>query len=68
MAARKVDNTPQAAQAFGRTTLRPGSAILRFGGAHAARYELRYSPQPITAGNFAAAKAVPRWMAQASTT
>jgi hypothetical protein len=62
VAARKVDHTPQAAQAFGRTTLRPGSAILRFGGAHAARYELRYSPQPITAGNFAAAKAVPRWM------
>ena len=60
--AAKIENTPQAAQSLGRTTLRPGSAIVRFGGAKAARYELRYSQQPISASNYAAATAVPRWM------
>lgn len=53
---------PRSAQALGRTVLRPGSVILRFGGAHAARYELRYREDPITAKNFETALPVPRWM------
>ena len=53
--------TPSAG-ALGRTSLRPGSAIVRFGGAGAARYDLRYSESPVTAGNFDAAKPAPRWM------
>lgn len=53
---------PLSAPELGRTALRPGSAILRFGGAGAARYELRYSESPITARNFDAATPVPRWM------
>jgi hypothetical protein len=48
--------------ALGRTSLRPGSAILHFGGAGAARYDLRFSTSPITANNFDAATSVPRWM------
>src|SRR3989454_2701910 len=60
--AQKIDNTTQAAQALGRTRLRPGSALLRFGGAHAARYELRYASERISAATFAAAAEVPRWM------
>jgi hypothetical protein len=50
------------AEALGRTSLRPGSAILRFGGAGAARYDLRYSESPITTGNFDGAMPVPRWI------
>src|SRR5262249_27496331 len=50
------------AEALGRTSFRPGSAILHFGGAGAARYELRFSSSPITANNFNAATPVPRWM------
>src|SRR5262245_20488440 len=57
-----IDNTPQAAQALGRTSLRTGSVILRFGAANAARYDLRYAVKAITSVNFAAAAAVPRWM------
>jgi len=53
---------PPSAEALGRTSLRPGSAILRFGGAQAARYDLRYSESPISASNFDAASSVPRWM------
>ena len=56
------------ARALGRTTLAPGSVILRFGGAGddrgrgvAARYDLRYSPERITASNFDTATLVPRW-------
>ena len=39
---------------------KPGSVSLRF--TNAARVELRYSAQPIGAGNFAAATPSPRWM------
>jgi hypothetical protein len=51
------------ARALGRTTLAPGSAILHLGGAGGgtARYEVRYSRQPITAANFTGAAPVPRW-------
>ncbi len=53
---------PHSATALGRTSLRPGSVILRFGGAKAARYELRYSEFPIHSKQFEAASPVPRWM------
>jgi hypothetical protein len=53
---------PRSAQELGRTSLRPGGAILRFGGAKAARYDLRYSERPINAKNFDSASAAPRWM------
>lgn len=53
---------PRTAEALGRTSLRPGSVILRFGGAGAVRYELRYSASPLTSKNFDAASPVPRWM------
>ncbi|HUS05737.1 MAG TPA: hypothetical protein VMZ52_05560 [Bryobacteraceae bacterium] len=53
---------PQPAAALGRTSLRPGSAVLRFGGAHAAHYDLRYSESPLNAKNFDAATQAPRWM------
>jgi hypothetical protein len=53
---------PLTAEALGRTSLRPGSAILHFGGAGAARYELRYSESPIAANNFDSAATVARWM------
>jgi len=63
-----IASTPEEARALGRTMLRPGSLILHFGGAGddagagvAARYELRYSQQPITEANFASANLVPRW-------
>jgi hypothetical protein len=49
-------------EALGRTSLRPGSAILCFGGAGAARYDLRFSNSTITGNNFDAATPVPRWM------
>jgi hypothetical protein len=62
VAARTIDGTPETARALGRTGLRPGSVILRFGGARAARYELRCSRQPITSASFGAADAVARWM------
>ncbi len=53
---------PQSAKALGRTSLRPGSAILRFGEPHAAHYEVRYSVSPIRASNFDTASPVARWM------
>ena len=53
---------PQTAEALGRTSQRPGSIILRFGGARAACYELRYSESPLSGKNFDAATLVPRWM------
>lgn len=53
---------PRTTEALGRTSLRPGSVILRFGGANAAHYDLRYSLSAITAANFEAASPVPRWM------
>jgi hypothetical protein len=53
---------PRSTEALGHTSLRPGSVILHFGGAGAARYELRYSESPITARNFDEAKQVARWM------
>jgi hypothetical protein len=53
---------PRSAEALGRTALRPGSVILRFGGAHAVRYDLRYSESPINAKSFGAASPAPRWM------
>lgn len=63
-----VESTPADARALGRTTLEPGSAIVRFGGAGddagkgiAVRYELRYSARPIDAASFEAARLVPRW-------
>jgi len=63
-----VVSTPAQARAIGMTTLRPGSAIVRFGGAGddagagiATRYELRYSLKPIDAAKFDSAIAVPRW-------
>ena len=57
-----VASTPEEARKLDRTTLRPGNAIVRFGGAGAAEhYELRYSERPVTAANFAVARAVPRW-------
>ena len=55
-------------RALGRTTLALGSVILHFGGAGddrgrgvAARYDLRYSREPIKPSNFAAAMPVARW-------
>jgi hypothetical protein len=53
---------PRSVTALGRTSLRPGSAILHFGGASASRYDLRYSESPINARNFHAASPAPRWM------
>ncbi len=53
---------PLTAGALGRTSQRPGSAILRFGGAGAACYELRYSESSIAANNFDGAAMVARWM------
>jgi len=53
---------PRSAEALGRTSLRPGSVILHFGGFGAAHYELRYSESPIAAENFDAATPVARWM------
>ena len=64
-----VASTPADAQKLGRTTLRPGNAIVRFGGAGddagkgvAAHYELRYSDKPITGAAFASAKPVARYL------
>ncbi|MCC7342159.1 MAG: DUF4091 domain-containing protein [Bryobacterales bacterium] len=54
--------SPQSAEALGRTSQRPGSVILRFGGAQAAHYDLRYSEAPIRSENFVSATSVPRWM------
>jgi hypothetical protein len=63
-----LDSTPAEVRALGRTTLRPGSVVLDFGGAGhddgagiAAHYEVRYSGQPIGPMNFDAAERVPRW-------
>jgi hypothetical protein len=53
--------TPLSAAALGRTSLRPGSAILRFSGG-APHYDLRFSEAPIRADNFDAAARTPRWM------
>jgi hypothetical protein len=61
--ARPVETTPAEARRLGRTTLRPGSVILNFGGAgNAAHYEVRYSDVPITEANFDKAAPVARWM------
>ena len=60
---RPVETTPAEARKLGRTTLRPGSVILNFGGAgNATRYEVRYSNRPITKDNFDKAAPVARWM------
>jgi hypothetical protein len=63
------ESTPDEARKLGRTTLRPGSVILRFGKAGddagsgiALRYEVRYSEQPLNAGNFESGTTVPRWV------
>lgn len=63
-----VSSTPADAQKIGMTTLRPGMAIVQFGGAGddagtgvAAHYELRYSAKPLAAAGFEAATLVPRW-------
>ena len=63
-----IENSPAEARRLGRTTLRPGSVILHFGGAGddvgkgiATRYEVRYSESPVDGKNFAAAQPVPRW-------
>jgi hypothetical protein len=53
---------PRSIEALGRTTLRPGSVVLRFGGAKAVHYDLRYSTSRISAANFDSATPVPRWM------
>ena len=67
-AAGVIASRPADAQRLGRTTLRPGSLIVRMGGAGddagkgvAARYELRYSERRIDTAGFASARAVPRW-------
>jgi hypothetical protein len=52
---------PLTAEALGRTSLRPGSVILRFSGG-AAHYDLRFSESPIRDRNFDAVTPVPRWM------
>jgi hypothetical protein len=64
-----VESSPEDARLLGRATLRPGSAVLRFGGAGddsgggiAAHYDLRYSRAAIDEAGFAAATPVPRWM------
>ncbi|MDP2999362.1 MAG: DUF4091 domain-containing protein [Bryobacterales bacterium] len=64
----RVVSTPADARELGRTTLRPGSVILCFGGAGddagagiATRYELRYSERPLDATGFDAARPVARW-------
>ncbi|HXB73502.1 MAG TPA: hypothetical protein VNY05_35015, partial [Candidatus Acidoferrales bacterium] len=54
--------TPRSADALGRTSLRPGSAILHFSGSGAVHYDLRFSEALITAKNFDTAAPVPRWM------
>ena len=63
-----LTSTPDEARHLGRTTLQPGSVILRFGGAGddngkgtTTRYELCYSRTPIDSSNFQSAKTVPRW-------
>jgi hypothetical protein len=65
----EIENTPEAAHALGRTNLRPGSVLVRFGAAGddngsgvATRYELRYSSKQIDENNFNNATPVPRWM------
>lgn len=63
----KIESTPEGARGIGRTTLRPGSVILKFGGAGGgkqvvAHYDLRYSDRPITAANFDQARPAARWM------
>ncbi|HVN77673.1 MAG TPA: hypothetical protein VMW38_01615, partial [Terriglobia bacterium] len=65
----RIGHTSQdEAYALGRSTLRRGSVILKFGGAGddqgegiAAHYELRCSEKPVTATTFGSAKEVPRW-------
>ncbi len=54
--------TPRSAEALGRTSIRPGSVVLQFSGSGAVHYDLRFSEAPITAKNFDAAAAAPRWM------
>ncbi|HUS07891.1 MAG TPA: hypothetical protein VMZ52_16425 [Bryobacteraceae bacterium] len=61
-------SSPDEARALGRTTLGVGSVVLHFGRAGddqgqgvAAKYELRYSRQPIDSRNFQSATSAPRW-------
>jgi len=63
-----IESSPAEARKLGRTTLRLGSVILRFGKAGddagtgtATRYDVRYSVTPINANNFDSATPVPRW-------
>jgi hypothetical protein len=63
-----IDSSPAEARKLGRTTLRPGSVVLEFGGAGdnggsgvATAYELRYSTRPIGRDNFDEAAGAPRW-------
>ena len=53
---------PRSAAELGRTSLRPGSVILRFAAAGAVHYNLRYSESPITETRFDTATVAPRWM------
>lgn len=63
-----VETAAGQAAALGRARLRPGTVILRFGGAGddrgegvATRYELRYSRETIGESNFPVATPAPRW-------
>ena len=56
-----IGSTIAEARALGRTTLRPGAIVLRFGGAGGVHYDLRLSERPIDAANFEAATRVPRY-------
>lgn len=63
-----ASSTPADARALGMTTLRPGSVIVRFGGAGddsgagvATHYELRYGNAPVKPDGFQAATVVPRY-------
>ena len=63
-----LGSTPAEARRLGRTSLRPGSVILHFGGAgrHPGqgippRYDVRYARKPISEADFERAACVPRW-------
>ncbi|HUW81235.1 MAG TPA: hypothetical protein VMZ31_00395 [Phycisphaerae bacterium] len=63
-----MGSTPADVADLGWRSLRPGSALLKFGHAGddagqgvATRYELRYAALPIMEANFELATAVPRW-------
>ncbi len=64
-----IDSSPAAARKLSRSTLRPGSVVLHFGGAGddvgqgvATGYEVRYSETPIDTASFDSASRAPRWM------